>query len=140
MMTTTEFRTKVKVTRRSEAQKREFAAIERRARAFMVREHPDMFDADGNVVDATWLRILADLDAWAARHKVRMKETERDRDPPVPEGIAPIILARCPSQTMTTEHIRGTGGDPGFTIETSCYLKRRGLFNRCVYNCYTQYL
>lgn len=137
-MTTTDFKVRVKVQRWSEAQKREFAAIDRRARAFTARPVTDMFDKDGNVVHPTWLKILADLDAWAVRHKAKGGTTERDRDPVVPEGIAPIILSDCPSRTTSVETLEVAGTNQTIKTKYTCYLKRRGLLNRCTYRCYAE--
>jgi hypothetical protein len=134
-MTTTDFKVRVKVSRWSDTQKREFAAIDRRARAFTARPAADMFDKDGNVIHPTWLKILADLDAWAARHKAKLSTTERDRNPAVPEGITPIILGDCPSRTTTVETMEIAGANQTITTKYTCYLKRRGLGSRCIYRC-----
>jgi len=125
----------------SVTQKREFAAITRRARALSQKLKPDDFDREGNPVDGPWAKMLADLDAWAKKHKVEFKTTERDQKDLIPDsGPAPII--RCPPMTTYTEKLTFPPGSGmrDISIKYTCYLRRQTLFGRCVFECTYEFL
>lgn len=62
----------------SAAQRGEFDAIKTWAATLATTLKAEDFDRDGNLVNPAWAAMLADLDAWAGKHKVEFKIHEHD--------------------------------------------------------------
>jgi hypothetical protein len=116
----------------SAAQKREMEAIGKRADAIARTLTRESFNRAGNPVDGGWKQVLADLDAWAAKHKVELLVKEYDRNTMIPGNATPFA-ANCPAVTTASE----TYTAPGFsiTMKYKCYLRRQTWLGRCVYSC-----
>jgi hypothetical protein len=117
-----------------ETQRRELAAIKRRAKALSASLTADSLDADGNPTGA-WKEMLAELDAWAKRHKVKLKTIERDSAEGVAGDRVPRSQGMCLGTHSVTERTDFVGGGH-ITITTTCTFKRRTILTgRCVYSC-----
>src|SRR5687768_1727156 len=104
--TGTKPRVSINAPKWSAAQRREFDAIEERARVLSAKLTPKDFDADGNPVRGPWAEMLADFDAWAAKYKVDVWTTDYRRDALVsPAGGTPVPMTAtsCPGTTTSTE-------------------------------------
>ncbi len=60
------------------AQLRDYKALEKRAATLGKSLTDADFDAKGNPVKPAWSRLLGDLDAWAAKYKVKLSRQEHD--------------------------------------------------------------
>jgi hypothetical protein len=123
----------------SAAQLREYRAIQTRAVTLGKSLTDADFDAKGNPVKADWSRLLGDLDAWAAKYKVKLSTQEHSHagaggTDPVPRSLG----GGCPGsfQTKPVYHTTLPNGDV-LMEQTSCTLKRKTLLGRCVYSCTT---
>lgn len=120
------------------AQLQEFKALERRATTLGKSLTDADFDANGDPVNPAWSGLLRDLDAWAAKYGVRLSKKEHDHaDGGDGAGAVPMIArGACPGsfQTKPTYHTTLPNGTV-LMEQTSCILKRRTLFGRCVYSC-----
>lgn len=112
---------------------KEFAAIQRKAKSVGAKAGVAHFDADGNP-QGEWAAVLAQLDAWAKKYKVRFRTTEHvtggDR-----EGPTPRTHSACLTTITSTDRTDFVGGGH-ITIKTTCNLRRQTLITgRCVYSC-----
>lgn len=112
----------------------EFAQLQRRAKLIGSKNLDTHFDADGNPQGA-WAEVIAALDAWAKKHKVKLKTREHVSGGGTPGTPTPIVRVECPRQMSTTERFDWPGG--GWTkVKTSCTLRRQTILTgRCVYSC-----
>jgi hypothetical protein len=113
---------------------KEFALIQRKAKLVGSKALDTHFDSNGNPQGA-WAEVIAELDAWAKKHKVKLATREHvagGRDPGAP---TPRARAECPRTFSTTERFDWPGG--GYTdVKTTCTLRRRTILTgRCVYGC-----
>ena len=113
--------------------KRAFDAIHARANALAASLTAADFDGEGNPVNPAWVAMLADLDAWAAKHKFQLKTHEHDHGEAGASGT-PTPYVACPGTTTNTSI---EGGLMKYKISYLCTLKRRTLLGRCVYSCVT---
>ena len=123
-------------SRWSAAQQREFDEINERATTLGKKLKIEDFDKDGNPTGA-WAKILAEFDAWAKKHKVEFKTTERKRPPATSAGGGPVVRTHhaCPGTTTSTETFTAEGHGK-ITIKTTCTLRRQGIIlDRCIYSC-----
>ena len=119
-------------------QQRDYDAIARRAEALGKKLKPEDFDKKGNPV-GPWAKVVADLDAWAKKYKVKLKTEEHDHAAPrsAPGGAAGTPTPTggyCPGTTTSTEVIENMDGSK-FTFKHECTLRRKTLLGRCVYSC-----
>jgi hypothetical protein len=121
------------------AQLRDYRAIQGRAATLSKSLTDADFDAKGNPVKADWSRLLGDLDAWAAKYKVKLSTQEHSHagaggTDPVPRSLG----GGCPGsfETKPVYHTTLPNGDV-LMEQTSCTLKRKTLLGRCVYSCTT---
>jgi hypothetical protein len=132
----------------SAAQRSEFEAIRSRAKALSAGLKRTDFDSDGNPVPGPWASMLADLDAWARKHKVKLETHEHDHAPAAggaapaggdaPAGVTPYGYGGdCPGSFTKTERKKVYGTD--YIYNYSCTLKRQTVLGRCVYNCALDY-
>ena len=133
MATRTKPKVSINAPKWSATQKSEMDAISRRANTLAKTLTRESFDRRGNPVDGPWKQVLADLDAWAAKHGLELQTNEYDRDTMVPGNATPLAGANCPAATTASE----TYTAPGFsiTMKYKCYLRRQTLLGRCVYSC-----
>ena len=118
----------------SGAQKSEFDAIQKKAKALGAKLTEADFDRDGNPVGA-WAALLAELDAWARKYKVKFRTTAQVSGGGVPGEPAPRSHTSCPGTMSTTERTDFVGGGH-ITIKTTCNLRRQTILTgRCVYSC-----
>lgn len=117
-------------TRRSE-----LAAIQKKAKALSATLTADSLDKDGNPTGA-WAAMLAELESWAKRHKVKLREVERDgRGGDPNDDRTPRTSGMCLGTHSVTERTDFVGGGH-ITITTTCTFKRRTILTgRCVYKC-----
>jgi hypothetical protein len=126
-------------------QRSEFAAIQARAKALSPVLKRTDFDADGNPLPGPWASMLADLDAWARKHKAKLETHEHDHTQAAGAGVGapaggatPIAYGGdCPGSFTKTERKKVYGTD--YIYNYSCTLKRQTLLGRCVYNCALDY-
>jgi hypothetical protein len=121
------------------AQLRDYKTIEKRAETLGKSLTDADFDAKGNPVNPAWSRLLGDLDAWAAKYKVKLSTQEHNHA--VASGTGPVPTAAgggCPGsfQTKPVYHTTLPSGTV-LNEQTSCTLKRQTLLGRCVYSCTT---
>ena len=117
-------------------QQRDYDAIARRAEALGKKLKPEDFDKKGNPV-GPWAKVVADLDAWAKKYKVKLKTEEHDHGQPGGAGGTPKPMIGggfCPGRTTSTEVIDNMDGSK-FTFNHECTLRRKTLLGRCVYSC-----
>lgn len=121
-----------------EARKSEFDSIRRRASALARQLTTDDFDEDGNAKGA-WAEMLAELDAWAKQHKLKL--VTREFDQRAQAGASSGGTARshttCPG-TMTSTETVGFMDGSSIKIKHSCTLRRTTLLGRCVYSCVSE--
>lgn len=114
--------------------KREFDAIQRKTKALSATFSDADLDGDGNPTGA-WADMLAELDAWAKKHRVRFKTTEVASGGGASGEPTPRTLHACPGTISQTERTDFVGGGH-ITIKTTCTFRRRTLITRqCVYSC-----
>lgn len=120
---------------KDDARRQELAAIQRKAKALSGSLTADSLDKDGNPTGA-WAAMLAELDAWARKYKVRLREVERDSAGGDPDdGRTPRSVGMCLGTHSVTERTDFVGGGH-ITIKTTCTFKRRTILTgRCVYKC-----
>jgi hypothetical protein len=116
----------------SAEQNRDFEAILKRSTVLGKKLKREDFDPDGNAV-GEWAKVLADLDAWAAKHGVKFKTTEHQSGSASPIGATPRTHAACPGTTSYTETERL--GHHRITTVTTCHLRRQTWLGRCVVDC-----
>lgn len=119
------------------AQLRDYKALEKRAVTLAKSLTDADFDAKGDPVNPDWSRLLDDLDAWAAKYKVKLSTQEHDHADAGGTGAVPRSLGGgCPGsfQTKPVYHTRLPNGTV-LMEQTSCTLKRKTLLGRCVYSC-----
>ncbi|MCB1503256.1 MAG: hypothetical protein KDK07_26350 [Bauldia sp.] len=113
---------------------KEFALIQRKAKLVGSKALDTHFDSDGNPQGA-WAEVIAELDAWAKKHKVKLSTREHVTGGGDPGAPTPRVRSECPRTMSTTERFNWPGG--GYTdVRTTCTLRRRAvLTGRCVYSC-----
>ena len=113
----------------------EFNAIIRKAKLRGRKGSEGYFDADGNAA-GPWADMLAELDGWAKRNKVRLSTREVDSGGgALPGGATPRSHTVCPTTTSSTERIDFVGGGH-ITILHTCTLRRQRLISgKCVFSC-----
>ena len=119
------------------AQLRDYRALEKRAMTLAESLTNADFDAEGNPVNPAWSRLLSDLDAWAAKYSVKLSKREHSHAGGGATDLVPMAAGgSCPGsfQTKPTYHTTLPNGTV-LMEQTSCVLRRRGLFGRCVYSC-----
>lgn len=120
------------------AQLQEFKGLERRAATLGKSLTEADFDANGDPVNPAWSSLLRDFDAWAAKYGVKLSKKEHNHaDGGDRTGAVPMIArGTCPGsfQTEPTYHTTLPNGMV-LMEQTTCILKRRTLFGRCVYSC-----
>jgi hypothetical protein len=127
------------------AQKREFNAIQERAKALSPVLKRTDFDADGNPLPGPWASMLADLRAWARRHKVTLEAHEHDHAPAAGAaagapagGATPFAYGGdCPGGFTKVERKKVYGTTYIHTY--TCTLSRQTWLGRCVYDCSLEY-
>jgi len=114
------------------ARVKEFEAIQKKAKTVAGRSPGTHFDSQGNAT-GEWAAVLAELDAWAKKYKVRFRTTDH-----VPGGGDPGATPRaadCPRTFSQTDRTDWVGGGH-ITIKTTCNLRRQSrLTGRCIYSC-----
>ena len=121
-------------TKWSAEQKKDYEFINGRSRALGKRLKRDDFDKDGNAV-GEWAKVLAELDAWAAKYKVKFRSTEHETGGgPSASGATPRTHTVCPGTTTSTETTNFEGGGH-ITIVNTCHLRRQTWLGRCVFDC-----
>jgi|RhiMethySRZTD1v2_1073278.scaffolds.fasta_scaffold360717_1 hypothetical protein len=121
------------------AQLRDFKALQKRAVTLSKSLTDADFNAKGDPVNPAWTRLLGDLDAWAAKYKVKLSTQEHSHAGPGGTDPVPRSLGGgCPGsfQTKPVYHTTLPNGDV-LMEQTSCTLKRTTLLGRCVYSCAT---
>lgn len=118
-----------------ETTKHEFEAITGRAAAFSAKATSELFDKDGNAANAEWIKILADLDAWAAKHKVGLGTSEHESYALQAPGGGAVTRSECPSLTSSIETVEFAGTNQKYKVRHTCLLRRQTLLGRCVYSC-----
>jgi hypothetical protein len=128
----------------SAAQRSEFDAIQARAKALSAGLKRTDFDADGNPLPGPWASMLADLHAWARKHKVTLEQHEHDHAPPAggsdgaPAGVTPYGYGGdCPGSFTKVEKKKVY--NVTYTNTYNCTLRRQTLLGRCVYDCTLSY-
>lgn len=118
----------------SAEKKHEFEAIAKRSTVLGKKLTRDDFDKEGNAV-GEWAKVLAELDAWAAKHKVTLKRTEHQGGGGSgATGATPLAHhAPCPGTTSFTETIPLGRGK--IVTVTTCHLRRQTWLGRCVFDC-----
>jgi hypothetical protein len=117
------------------AQLRDYRAIEKRAMTLSDSLTDADFDAEGNPVNPAWSRLLRDLDAWAAKYSVKLSKREHSHADGGGTELVPMA-ATCPGSFQTKPTVHATLPNGTVLMEqTSCVLRRRGFFGRCVYSC-----
>lgn len=113
---------------------KEFEVIQRKAKLVGSKALDTHFDSNGNPQGA-WAEVIAELDAWAKKHKVKLRTREHVRGGGDPGAPVPRVRIECPRQMSTTERFDYPGG--GWTkVKTSCTLRRQTILTgRCVYSC-----
>jgi hypothetical protein len=113
----------------------ELAAIQRKAKALSPSLTAASLDKDGNPTGA-WAEMVAELEAWAKKYKVKLREVERDSGGGDPDdGRTPRTMGMCLGTHSSTERIDFVGGSH-ITVTTTCTFKRRTILTgRCVYKC-----
>ncbi|HET7716952.1 MAG TPA: hypothetical protein VFK86_15120 [Bauldia sp.] len=116
------------------ARKREFEAIQKKAKALSATFGESDLDRDGNPIGA-WATMLAELDAWAKKHGVKFRTREYDGGGSTGEASSVRAVHACPGTISQTERTDFVGGGH-ITIKTTCTFRRRTLITRkCVYSC-----
>ena len=120
----------------SSAQLRDYKALQKRAETLAKSLTDADFDAKGNPVKAGWSGVLNDLDAWAAKYRVKLSTQEHDHTGTGGTDPVPRAAGGCPGsfETRPVYHTRLPNGDV-LMEQTSCTLKRKTLLGRCVYSC-----
>jgi hypothetical protein len=115
------------------AKRQEYAAL--KARAAAIGMHLRVVDeAQSRAIEAgPWARLMADLDAWAAKYNVKTHEhTVAGSDDPPPSGATPRFhsAGNCPTEIIQR--------DPsGRFVTADCFFRRKTLFgHNCLYTCY----
>jgi hypothetical protein len=117
------------------AQLRDYKAIEKRAMTLAESLTDADFDAKGDPVNPAWSRLLRDLDAWAAKYSVKLSKREHNHADSGGTDVVPMA-ATCPGSFQTRPEYHTTLPNGTVLMEqTTCILRRRGLFGRCVYSC-----
>jgi hypothetical protein len=116
----------------SAAQARDYKAIQGRAERLGKTLTDADFDAQGKPVNADWSRLLADLDAWAAKYGVKLTTQERAHGG---GGPVPMHAGGCPGSFETEHTYLFTLSGRKVYHYTACTLRRRTLLGRCVYSC-----
>lgn len=118
-----------------DAQRTELAAIQKKAKALSASLTAGSLDKDGNPTGA-WAEMLAELEGWSKRHKVKLRTVEVDPAGSAPGGDrTPRSQGMCLGTHSITERIDFVGGSH-ITIKTTCTFKRRTILTgRCVYSC-----
>lgn len=113
----------------------ELAAIQKKAKALAPSLTAASLDKDGNPTGA-WAEMVAELEAWAKKYKVKLREVERDSGGGDPDdGRTPRTMGMCLGTHSSTERIDFVGGSH-ITVTTTCTFKRRTILTgRCVYKC-----
>jgi hypothetical protein len=117
-----------------DAASKEFALLQRKAKLVGSKALDTHFDKDGNPQGA-WAEVIAELDAWARKHKVKLSTREHVSGGGDPGAPVPTVRTACPRQMSSTERFDWPGG--GWTkVKTSCTLRRQTILTgRCVYSC-----
>ena len=89
-----------------------------------------------------WASMLADLHAWARKHKVTLESHEHDHAPAAggdaPAGATPYYYGgECPGSFTKVE--RKKIYEVTYTFTYVCTLRRKSLLGRCVYDCTGNY-
>lgn len=126
----------------SAAAKSEFDAIQARAAALSSSLKREDFDDSGNPRPGPWATMLADLHAWAKKHKIKLETHEHAHEPEkggAPAGGAtPYVYAGgCPGSFTKTETKKHYGYTYVYTYK--CTLRRQTWLGRCVYDCTSTY-
>jgi hypothetical protein len=116
----------------SAAQLRDYKAIQGRAERLGKTLTDADFDAQGKPIDADWSRLLAELDAWAAKYRVRLTTQEHEHGT---GGPVPLQAGGCPGSFETEHTYLFTLSGRKVYHYTACTLRRRTLLGRCVYSC-----
>lgn len=120
-------------TKWSPEQRREFETLTKRSTPLGKRLKKEDFDREGNAV-GEWAKVLAELDAWAAKYKVHLRTVEHESGGGAAGGPTPRSHNACPGTTSAHETVDlGNGHKMGIT--TTCHLRRQTLLGRCVYSC-----
>ncbi len=121
----------------SAAAKSEFDAIQARATALSARLKREDFAEDGTPRPGPWATMLADLHAWAKKHKVKLERHEHDHGvgaAPAAGGVTPIgFHGTCPGSFTKTETKKHYGYT--YVYNYKCTLNRQTWLGRCVYDC-----
>jgi hypothetical protein len=122
-------------TAKDDTRRQELAAIQKKAKSLSASLTADSLDKDGNPTGA-WAAMLAELEAWSKKHKVKLREVEYDSVGGAPGGDrVPRTSGMCLGTHSVTERTDFVGGGH-ITIKTTCTFKRRTILTgRCVYKC-----
>jgi hypothetical protein len=112
---------------------KEFAAIQRKAKLVGSKGLDTHFDSKGDPQGA-WAEVIAELDAWARKHKVKLATREQITGGGDPGAPTPRARRECPRTFSSTERFDWPGGGHT-TVKTTCNLRRQTLLGRCVYGC-----
>lgn len=128
----------------SAAAKSEFDAIQARVRALSAGLKREDFEEDGTPRPGPWATMLADLHAWAKKHKIKLESHEHVHKPDkaAPGGAAggatPYVYGgSCPGSFTKTETKKHYGYTYVYTY--NCTLRRQTWLGRCVYDCTGSY-
>jgi hypothetical protein len=124
----------------SAAAKSEFAAIQARAKTLSAGPKRTDFDDDGNPRPGPWASMLADLHAWAKKHKVKLETDEHApaKDGAAAGGATPYVYGgSCPGSFTRTETKKHSGYAYVYTY--NCTLRWQTWLGRCVYDCTGSY-
>ena len=123
----------------SAAAKSEFDAIQARVKALSAGLTRNDFGDDGNARPGPWAALLADLHAWAKKHKVTLETHEHDHGMAAgPAGAAPRAYGgSCPGSFKKSE--KRTYYGTTYVYNYTCILRRQTWLGRCVYDCALEY-
>lgn len=128
----------------SAAAKSAFDAIQARAKALSAGLKRSDFDDDGNARPGLWAALLADLRAWAKKHKVTLETHEHAHGAGAAPGgdaaagaVPRAYGGDCPGSFSKTE--KRTVYGTTYVYNYSCTLRRQTWLGRCVYDCALQY-
>ncbi len=120
----------------SAAAKSEFNAIQARVRALSAGLKREDFGEDGTARPGPWATMLADLHAWAKKHKIKLESHEHTHEPDKggAGGATPYVYGgSCPGSFTKTETKKHSGYTYVYTY--NCTLRRQTWLGRCVYDC-----
>lgn len=124
----------------SAAAKSEFDAIQARVTALSAGLKREDFAEDGTPRPGPWATMLADLHAWAKKHKVKLESHEHVHKPDKGAagggvgGATPYVYGgSCPGSFTKTETKKHYGYTYVYTYK--CTLRRQTWLGRCVYDC-----